>query len=63
MEQCQECVEAEKDWEKLRELVIEMRRYFIAHGLMTGECVAWDKVKKMFGVGQDHDCPSEDARR
>lgn len=48
--------------QELRELVLDIRRYVIYHELPIGECVAWNKLKQMTGVGQDHDCPSEDAR-
>ena len=43
----------------VRALVIEIRRYVIAHDLLLGECVAWDRLKKLVGVGQDRHCPSE----
>lgn len=33
-------------------LLIEMRRYFIAHNCPTGECVAWRGLKMIFGVGE-----------
>ncbi len=44
---------------KIRELVIDMRRYIIRHGILLGECVAWSGIKELTSVGQDHDCPSE----
>lgn len=43
---------------RVKELVIEMRRYAIYHGLLIGECVAWNELKKLLGVGQDESCPS-----
>jgi hypothetical protein len=37
---------------EIKALLILMRRYFIAHSCMTGECVAWTDLKKRFGIGQ-----------
>lgn len=51
--------EARADFEELRQLVIDVRKYVISHGLLLGECVAWDKLKQLTGVGQTADCPSE----
>jgi hypothetical protein len=48
-----------QDMAILRGLVIEMRRYVKHHGILIGECVAWEELKKLTSVGQDHDCPSE----
>ena len=31
--------------------LIRMRKYVIHKGIPIGECVAWNKLKKMFGVG------------
>jgi hypothetical protein len=38
--------------DEIKALLIQMRRYFISHNLMTGECVAWTELKARFGVGQ-----------
>lgn len=43
----------------LRGLVIDIRRYVLHHGVLLGECVAWEKLKKLVNVGQTTDCPSE----
>lgn len=37
---------------EIRSLLIQMRRYFIQHNIMAGECVAWRELKKRFEVGQ-----------
>lgn len=47
------------DKDSIRDLVIEMRRYILHHGIMLGECVAWERLKKLVDVGQTPDCPSE----
>lgn len=33
-------------------LLIKMRRYIMQHDLQIGECVAWNRLKQRFGVGQ-----------
>lgn len=40
----------DRDINEFRALLIQMRKYFIQHGLPTGECVAWNKLKGMFGI-------------
>lgn len=35
---------------EVRALLIEMRRYVIYHGILIGECVAWNKLKDLFGI-------------
>lgn len=42
-----------------RALLIEMRRYIVKKGFLIGECVAWTKLKKLYGVGIDQS--KEDA--
>lgn len=37
----------------VRALLIEMRRYVMHHGVPIGECVAWNKLKSLFGIGID----------
>lgn len=37
---------------EIKALLIEMRRYFISHNLPTGECTAWNGLKRRFGVGE-----------
>jgi hypothetical protein len=37
---------------EIKALLIQMRRYFISHSCMTGECVAWQELKAKFNVGQ-----------
>jgi hypothetical protein len=32
-----------------------MRQYVIHHGHLIGECVAWNKLKELYGVGLDQD--------
>lgn len=38
--------------DQIKTLLIQMRRYFIHHNCMVGECVAWQALKTRFGVGQ-----------
>jgi hypothetical protein len=38
---------------EIKALVTEMRKYIIYHGLLIGECVAWNKLKSLFGVGEE----------
>lgn len=52
--------ESEKE---VRALLIEMRRYVMHHGLLIGECVAWGKLKAMFGVGQSDEAADLDWLR
>lgn len=39
--------------EAVKANLIEMRRYVLHHGVLLGECVAWNKLKEMFGVGME----------
>jgi hypothetical protein len=39
------------DHDAIKAELIRMRKYVIFHGIRLGECVAWNKLKKMFGVG------------
>ena len=41
------------DPEQTAKLLTEMRRYVVHHGLLIGECVAWNKLKKLYGVIED----------
>ena len=41
--------------DEARALVIEMRQYFYAKGLLTGECVAWNRLKRLCGTDEDWD--------
>jgi hypothetical protein len=41
--------------DEARALLIEMREYVFHHGILIGECVAWDRLKEMHGVGLDRD--------
>lgn len=43
-------IDAEHDLTKA--LLIKMRRYFVNHGLLTGECVAWMQLKVRYGIGE-----------
>lgn len=36
----------------LHKLVEDMRAYVLHHGILIGECVAWEKLKQLTGVGQ-----------
>lgn len=36
----------------VKALLIQMRGYIISHGLLIGECVAWNQLKRKFCVGQ-----------
>ena len=38
-----------------RALLVEVRQYVMHHGLLIGECVAWNKLKEMHGVGEDQE--------
>lgn len=31
--------------------LIRMRKYIMHHGVPIGDCVAWNKLKKMFEIG------------
>lgn len=44
--------------EETRRLLIEMRKYIVYHGLLIGECVAWNKLKELYGIG-DEGLPKE----
>lgn len=41
------------DRDAIKAALIEMRLYIMHHGVLMGECVGWNKLKKMFGVGVD----------
>ena len=34
--------------EQAKELITKMRHYIMRHGLLMGECVAWQHLKEMF---------------
>lgn len=51
------------DHSSIRDLVIDIRRYILHHGILMGECVAWEQLKKLVDVGQTADCPSEIGRK
>lgn len=36
----------------VKALLIKMRRYVMNHGLLIGECCAWNDLKRKFCVGQ-----------
>jgi|HubBroStandDraft_4_1064222.scaffolds.fasta_scaffold00070_22 hypothetical protein len=36
--------------DETRRLLIEMRKYVVFHNLLIGECVAWRKLKEMYGI-------------
>lgn len=59
LDQCVYLRQAIEEQNKIRELVIEIRRYVLRHGILLGECVAWGDLKFIFGVGQNPECPSE----
>jgi len=44
-------IDAEHDLTKA--LLIKMRRYFVRHGLLTGECVAWMQLKVRYAIGEN----------
>ena len=37
-------------FDEVRNLLIQMRQYAIYHGILIGECVAWNKLKAAFNV-------------
>lgn len=39
--------------QEIRKLVEEMRKYILHHGILIGECIAWNKLKKVTGVEQE----------
>ncbi len=41
-----------REHDEVKALLIQMRDYIINHDLLMGECVAWDKLKRKFGVRQ-----------
>ncbi len=45
--------EDEKQRQETRQLIIEMRKYVIFHGHLIGECVAWNKLKEMYKIGDE----------
>lgn len=45
--------------DEVKALLIEMRQYVVYHGLLIGECAAWNRLKEMHGLGVDWD--QEDA--
>jgi hypothetical protein len=48
---------AERD--ATRALLIKMRRYIMQHDLQIGECVAWNRLKRRYGVGQSSSAADE----
>jgi hypothetical protein len=38
---------------EIKALLILMREYIIEHEMQMGECVAWNKLKRMAGIGAD----------
>lgn len=38
---------------QVRALLIEMRKYVVHHGQLVGECVAWNRLKEMYEVGDE----------
>jgi len=50
-------IDAEHDLTKA--LLIKMRTYFLRHGLLTGECVAWMQIKTRYGIGESEDADAE----
>lgn len=41
------------DHDETQQLLIEIRKYVVYHGIMIGECVAWNKLKEMYEVGNE----------
>ena len=37
----------------LKNIVVDIRRYIMHHGILLGECVAWNKLKEITGVGRE----------
>ena len=37
-------------FDEVRNMLIQMRHYVIYHGILIGECVAWNKLKTAFNV-------------
>lgn len=35
-----------------QKLVADIRAYVLHHGILLGECVAWNDLKRLLGVGQ-----------
>ena len=40
----------ERKLNDVTQLVVDIKKYVIHHGKMMGECVAWNKLKKLVGV-------------
>lgn len=45
----------DKQFNRVKALLIQMRKYIMRHGLLIGECVAWNELKQLFDVGQRHE--------
>lgn len=47
--------EVERLWVRealTRQALAEMKRYILFHGLLMGECVAWNALKEAYGVDE-----------
>jgi hypothetical protein len=53
----------QKEHDEIKALLIQMRRYIISHRVRIGECVAWDDLKKRFGVGRRDELDEEWMRQ
>lgn len=47
------------DREEIKAHLIAMRQWIVRKGLLTGECVAWTRLKEEFGVGQSDQADAE----
>lgn len=41
------------DRDEIKAHLIVMRQWIVRKGLLTGECIAWSRLKEEFGVGKD----------
>ncbi len=46
----QKCDPSDNRFDETRRLLIEMRKYVVHHGILIGECVAWSKLKVLYGI-------------
>jgi len=46
----------------VQKLLLDMKRYVMHHGLLLGECVAWNKLKGAFGVDEAYEAQNAVAK-
>lgn len=47
------------DRDEIKAHLIVMRQWIVRKGLLTGECVAWARIKEEFGIGESDTADQE----